>query len=86
MFQRFFVLISRAHYPFKSIYLKIRTHTLPIPCIMRICCPKLIYFSLHGKLSFPLRISSVNVTKLVTFTQEILNGKLHFVAVFSTFQ
>ena len=30
--------------------------------------------------SFPLRISSVNVTKsadLVTFTEEIRNGKLH---------
>ena len=37
------------------------------------------------KWSFPLRISSVNVTKspencdLVIFTEEILNGKLHFV-------
>ena len=36
------------------------------------------------KWSFPLRISSVNVTKsaencgLVTLTEEILNGKLHF--------
>ena len=37
------------------------------------------------KSSFPLRISSVNVTKsavssyqMVTFTEEILNGKLHF--------
>ena len=32
------------------------------------------------KRSFPLRISSVNVTPadLVTFTEEILNGKLHF--------
>ena len=40
---------------------------------------------LHKKLSFPLRISSVNVTKsacpadLVSFTEEILNGKLIFV-------
>ena len=42
---------------------------------------------LHKKLSFPLRISSVNVTKsaypqetadLVTFTKEILYGKFHF--------
>ena len=38
------------------------------------------------KWSFPLRISSVNVTKsaetadLVTFTEEILNGKLHYCA------
>ena len=38
---------------------------------------------LHKNLSFPLRISSVNMTKstvfcdLVTFTEEILNGKLH---------
>ena len=29
------------------------------------------------KRNFPLRISSVNVI-LVTFTEEILNGKLHF--------
>ena len=40
--------------------------------------------SLHKNRSFPLRISSVNVTKsagtadLVTFTEEILNGKLDF--------
>ena len=40
--------------------------------------------SLHKKLSSPLRISSVNVTKsagtadLVIFTEEILHGKLHF--------
>ena len=31
---------------------------------------------LHKKQSFPLRISSVNVK--VTFAEEILNGKLHF--------
>ena len=31
------------------------------------------------KMKFPLRISSVSVTKsLVTFNEEILNGKLHF--------
>ena len=41
--------------------------------------------SLHEKENFPLTISSVNVTKsaekpadLVTFTEEILNGKLRF--------
>ena len=37
--------------------------------------------ALHKKWSFPLRISSVNETKtadLVTFTEEILNGKLPF--------
>ena len=40
--------------------------------------------SLQKNWSFPLRIFSVNVTKsvenccLVTFTEEILNGKLHF--------
>ena len=39
---------------------------------------------MHKKRSFPLRISSVNVTKFavscgfVTFTEEILTGKLHF--------
>ena len=37
-------------------------------------------YSLLKKLSFPLRISSVNVTTadLATYTEEILNGKLHF--------
>ena len=36
--------------------------------------------TLHKKWSFTLRISSVNVTPadLVTLTEEILNGKLHF--------
>ena len=35
--------------------------------------------TLHEKWSFPLRISLVNVTAdLVIFTEEILNGKLHF--------
>ena len=38
--------------------------------------------TLHKKLSFPLKISSGNVTKsaadLVTFTEEIFNGKLDF--------
>ena len=36
---------------------------------------------LHKKRSFPLRISSVNLTKSaasVTFTEKILYGKLHF--------
>ena len=40
--------------------------------------------SRHKKSSFPLRMSSVNVTKspvdLVTLTNEILNGKLHFLS------
>ena len=37
--------------------------------------------------NFPLRISSVNMTSIkfpadqITFTEEILNGKLHFCAV-----
>ena len=45
------------------------------------------YLTLHKKWSFQLRISSVNVTEsggicdLVTFTEEILNGKLYFLAV-----
>ena len=36
--------------------------------------------TLHRKWSFPLQISSANVTKsaVVTFTEEICNGKLHF--------
>ena len=47
--------------------------------------------SLHKKWSFPLKSSSVNVTKspftadLVTFTEDIFNGKLHFLcSVFRT--
>ena len=40
-----------------------------------------LYITLLKKCSVLLRISSVNVTKsavdLVTFTEEILNGKLH---------
>ena len=42
------------------------------------------YFSLHKKLSFPLRISSVNMTKSTGncgfghTIEEILSGKLHF--------
>ena len=43
-----------------------------------------ISVSLLKKLSFPLRISSVNVTKsaadLATFNENILNGKLHFLS------
>ena len=43
-----------------------------------------LILTLHKKWWFPLMISLVNVTKfqktadLVTFTEEILNGKLHF--------
>ena len=51
--------------------------------VVWICPIKKVFWklSLHIKWSFPLRISSVNVIKsadLVTFTEEILNGKLHF--------
>ena len=38
----------------------------------------LIVHKHHKKWSFPLRISSVNTADLVTFTEEILNGKLYF--------
>ena len=38
------------------------------------------FLLLQKKWSFPLKISSVNMTKpdLIIFTEEILNGKLHF--------
>ena len=45
---------------------------------------KIVTITLHKKWSFPLRIFSVNVTKpqfpadFLTFTEEILNEKLHF--------
>ena len=46
--------------------------------ISRISC----FFNTAQKRSFPLRISSVNLTKsaidLVTFSEETLKGKLHF--------
>ena len=44
------------------------------------------FSTLHKKWSFPLRISSVNVTNqqfpadLVTFSEEMLNGKLHILS------
>ena len=47
-------------------------------------------FALHKKWSFPLRISSVNVPStqfpadLVTFTEEMFNGKLHFLCSVSS--
>ena len=47
----------------------------------------LIVLTLHKKQSFPISISSVNVTKfigncdLVTFTEEILNGKRIIAAI-----
>ena len=46
-------------------------------------------FSLYRKLSFPLRISSGNLTKCAVFCgfshiyEEILNGKLHFLWIVS---
>ena len=46
-----------------------------------------LLFTLHKKWSFPLRISSVNVTKftdLVTFTEETFNGKLQFLCSVET--
>ena len=48
--------------------------------------------TLHKKWSFTLRISSVNVPKsaviadLVTFTEKVLNGKLHFLCSVRGFQ
>ena len=51
----------------------------------RVACPGAwMVVTLHKKWSFPLRICLLNVTNLqktanlVTFTEEILNGKLHF--------
>ena len=59
-----------------------------LSCQILHCCFALyMLLSLHKKWSFPLRISSVNVNNsaadLVTFTEEILNVKLCFLAVFS---
>ena len=51
---------------------------------MRLTSVELRGVTLHEKLSFPLRIFSINVTKFAvscgfgTSTGEILNGKLHF--------
>ena len=51
-----------------------------------ISIPRFVNETLHKKSSFPLRISSVNVTKkekadLVALTREIFNEKLNFCAV-----
>ena len=56
---------------------------------LQFCLDIFSYFtalwSLYKKWCFQLKISSVNVTKihsfLVTFTEEMLNGKLHFCAL-----
>ena len=48
-----------------------------------------LHFTLHKKWSFPWRISLLmwpnpqETADLVTFTEEILNGKLHFLCSFS---
>ena len=53
----------------------------PLVCKLCLTC---LHIILHKKWSFPLRISSINITNsaancgLVTFTEKILNGKLHF--------
>ena len=51
---------------------------LLITSILTTICSKI--YSLHKKWSFPVRISSVRISPadLVTFTKEILHGKLHF--------
>ena len=66
-------------------------HKISVRCLVS---PNLrhLVMSLHKKWSVPLRISSLNMTKsnpqcsadLVTFTEEILNEKLHFCAVKTT--
>ena len=56
---------------------------LKIAVSQTLCENELIIMPLH-KNDVPLRISSINVTKsvgnvgFVTFTEEILNGKFHF--------
>ena len=49
---------------------------MSIKCVFNI----LVLHITAQKMKFSRKISSVNVTKsdLVTFTEEILNGKLHF--------
>ena len=59
-------------------------HRLPGSYISLFTKKMLNLFTLHKKWSFPLRIPSIKMAKpafpadLVTYTEEILNGKLHF--------
>ena len=54
-------------------------------CQLMMKCVQLInYVTLHKKWSFSLKISSVNVTNSTAscrFTEEVLNGKLHFLCI-----
>ena len=78
----YIVFIIRAFQPYhtdtsKSIFI---TNQLTGFSMMKTLA--IVYIALHKKWSFPLRISPVSVTMdLVTFTEKILNGKLHFCAV-----
>ena len=72
--------------------LNVKCWAFKISSFLRFKCFQNSWKLLHKKWSFPLRISSVNVTAenaghagnlqknadLVTFTEEILNGKIHF--------
>ena len=52
-------------------------------CGIYFCVLQQMTISVHKKWSFPLRISSINVTKSIGncgFTEEILNEKLHFLS------
>ena len=68
---------------FSEVFKKIRDYLFQTKCFFRKFRITVISYSqwnaLHKKWGFPLRISSVNVTKsdLAIFTEEILDGKLH---------
>ena len=72
--------------PFKQnlLPLVLRKKKIPLKSRGCNCFPQInavpFQCSPHRKWRFSLRISSVNVTTadLVTFTEEILNGKLHY--------
>ena len=77
--------IKREYWPLVNFHCRSTSQTgykFHVSVILKLISPKMKELILHKK-SFSLKISSVNVSlqetaDLVTFTEEILNGKLHF--------
>ena len=83
-----FVLKKKVNLQMKKWIYRIKRITLNFHCF-KVTSVRIISLYANGidtaqKMKFPLRISSVNVTKsqfladLVTFTEEIHDGKLHY--------
>ena len=72
------------------INLQYKYFPVSLEFFLKIQLKHLPHFLLHKKSSFPSRFSLENVTKstvspvLITFTEEILDGKLHFLCSVQT--